>query len=274
MKNSARLGIVFGAFLIVAAGGAYIAILREPGSLFYCFAALIFIAAPLIGATVAALRAHTNKTAAFLRAGGATFGLAALSFLLTYAVYPEFQRTNVLLPASCGNFAGAQPTASFLYDLPGVGATTMLTGDAKSVLVAAIDYRNPPFPSTVYLVRKGDNHILWSERFADDIIAAKISDGTLYIYNDKLGFWIDSRTGLPERKIFTIDNYGGLSQSDRPVIASTAATGHWYMETTAVISSWNQDGSVVPRRRVTFNGTAFNCYIDGSTASVAQLWTR
>jgi hypothetical protein len=82
------------------------------------------------------------------------------------------------------------------------------------------------------------------------------------------------RTGLPERKILTIDNYGGISQSDRPVIASAASTGRWYMETSATISSWNQDGSVVPRRRLIFNATAFNCYISGATRGVEQLWSH
>jgi hypothetical protein len=277
VKNSASFGIAIGAFLILVLGAAYIVVLREPGSLFFPFAALIFIAAPLTGATIAALKAYTNKTPVFLRVAGAVFALAALSFILTYAIYPAFQRTSVLLPASCGSFAGAQPPASFVYDLPGVGPTTLVTSDARSALVAAIDFRSPPFPSTVYLVRKSDYHILWSAHFANDLIAAKIDDGkdgTLYLYNDKLGFWIDSRTGLPERKIFTIDNYGGISPSDRPVFASAASTGRWYMETSAMISSWNQDGSVVLRRRVIFNGTAFNCYVNGSTGSVEQLWSR
>lgn len=274
MKNPARFGIAIGAFLILVLGAAYIVLLREPGSLFYPFAALIFVVAPLIGATIAALKAYTNKFFVFLRAAGTVFALSALSFILTYAVYPASQRTSVLLPASCGGFAGAQSPAGFVYNLPGVGPVMLVTSDARSALLAAIDFRNPPFPSTVYLVRKSDNHILWNAHFANDIIAAEIDDGTLYIYNDKLGFWIDLRTGLPERKILTIDNYGGISQSDRPVIASAASTGRWYMETSATISSWNQDGSVVPRRRLIFNATAFNCYISGATRGVEQLWSH
>jgi hypothetical protein len=146
--------------------------LREPGSLFYPFAALIFVVAPLIGATIAALKAYTNKFFVFLRAAGTVFALSALSFILTYAVYPASQRTSVLLPASCGGFAGAQSPAGFVYNLPGVGPVMLVTSDARSALLAAIDFRNPPFPSTVYLVRKSDNHILWNAHFANDIIAA------------------------------------------------------------------------------------------------------
>jgi len=274
VKHSARFGIAIGALLILALGMVYIVLLREPGSFFYPFAALVFVGAPLGGATAAARRSYANRTAVFLRAASATCGLAALSFIVAYAVYPASQRTSVLLPASCGSFPGSQAPASLVYDLPGVGAATFLTDDRESALVAAIDFRNPPFPSTVFLVRKSDHRILWSAHFPNDIVAAKIDKGTLYIYNDKLGFWIDSRTGLPERKLFTIDNYGGLSPSDRPVIASTASTGRWYMETSAMISSWNLDGSVMPRRRVVFNALAFNCYINGSTGIVEQLWSR
>jgi hypothetical protein len=146
-----------------------------------------------------------------------------------------------------------------------------MTSDAQTALVAAIDFAHTPFPSTVYLVQKSDGHILWSMRFANDILSAAIDAGTLYLYNDKLGYWIDTRTGLPMRNYFTIDNFGGLSPTDRPVLVAGAATGHGYMETTAVISSWRADGSVVSRRHLTFNSIALNCFIAGLTGSVTQL---
>jgi outer membrane protein assembly factor BamB len=176
-------------------------------------------------------------------------GLAGLGFGLTYAAYPVFERTSVQLPEFCGDFSnGAHPTASFLYELPGVGATTLITSDTQTALVAAIDFERAPFPSTVYLVQKSDGQILWSTGFANDIISASIESGTLYLYNDKIGYWIDTRTGLARNNVFTIDNYGGLSQTDRPVI-----------------------GSVVSRGHVTFNSIAFNCFIDGPTGVVTPL---
>lgn len=274
--TSATYGIGVGAIAISVLGVAYLALLREPGSLFYLFAGLIFVGAPLMGATAAVRKsdANTSKIRVFLRACTGVFGLAVLAFILTYAVYPQFQRTTVQLPAFCGGFAASGPPPGFDYEIPGIGAGILLAGDSQAALAAAVDWTNPPFHSTVYLVRKSGRQILWSSRFENDIIAASIDGGTLYLYNDKLGFWIDAANGRPKRELFTIDNYGGLSQTDRPVLISSAPTGRWYMETTAMISSWNIDGSVATRRRVAFNSIAFNCLVTGATGAVTQLWSR
>ena len=171
--------------------------------------------------------------------------------------------------AVCGGFSGPPPHAGFTYELPGVGRTVLLSQDAQAVLVEAIDTANPPFPATVYLAHKNRQRILWSAHFDNDIIAAKIDGGTLYIYNDKLGYWIDARTG--QRELFTIDNYGGLSATDRPILAPRASTGRWYMETAPPPSSWNADGAVRPHHRVS-SAAASNCYFDGATSTVTRLW--
>jgi hypothetical protein len=267
-----KLGLCLGAVLTLVAGAAYLALLREPGAWFYAFAALIFVASPLIGAATAVLATHTHRLRNFLATGSALFGLALLLFVFAYAVYPELERTSVQLPAYCGDFgSGAHPPAPFVYNLPGVGTTTLMTSDEQSAVVAAIDFAHAPFPTTVYLMQKSDGRILWSMRFDNDLLSAALDAGTLYLYNDKLGYWIDARTGLPTHNFFTIDNFGGLSPTDRPVLVAGAATGRWYMETTAVISSWRADGSVVSRRHITFNSIAFNCFIAGLTGSVTQL---
>jgi len=267
-----KLGLCLGAVLLLATGAAYLAPLREPGAWFYAFAALVFVVSPLIGAVTAVLATRANRLRNFLAAGSALIGLAALLFVVAYAVYPEFERTSVQLTPYCGDFgSGDHPPPGLVYNLPGVGTTTLMTSDAESAVVAAIDFAHAPFPSTVYLVHKSDGRILWSMDFANDILSAALGAGTLYLYNDKLGYWIDARTGLPTHNFFTIDNYGGLSPTDRPVLVAGAATGHWYMETTGVISSWRADGSVVSRRHFTFNSIAFSCFIAGLTGSVTQL---
>src|SRR6266508_2803843 len=97
-----------------------------------------------------------------------------------------------------------------------------------------------------------------------------IATGTLVIYNDKLGYLLDARTGESEENFLLIDNYGGLSESDRPII-SRASTGRWYMETTAVLSAWRVDGRVWSRRRLTFNCVALGCFIAGETHEVTRL---
>jgi hypothetical protein len=81
---------------------------------------------------------------------------------------------------------------------------------------------------------------------------------------------MDARTGEFEETFLLIDNYGGLSESDRAII-SRGSSGHWYMETTAVISSWNIDGTVRSRSHLTFNGIARGCFISGDTHEVIRL---
>ena len=266
-----KLGIGLGALLVLAAGTVYLAVLCAPGAWFYTFSAVVFMVSPLVAASAAGRHAPLHKIRAFLGAGSASLGLAALLFLSAYAIVPVFERTSVPLPADCGDFgAGPHPLASFVYELPGVGPTTLIASDDRTALVAAIDFQHAPYPSTVYLVRQSDGGVLWSAHFANDIISAALNAGTLYLYNDKIGYWIDTRTGAPVHNVFTIDNYGGLSSTDRPVLAG-AATGRWYMETSAVISSWHADGSVVSRARVTFNSIAFKCFVAGPTGGVTLL---
>ena len=269
-------GIAVGAFLVLFFGAVYLRVLHEPGSLYYPFAVLIFIVAPLTGAMAAVLpsRLGSDDWRVCSAVVAATWVLAMLGFVAIYAIVPEFERTRVMLPAFCGTAAGTGPPREFAYHLAGVGSTTLLAGDGQTVVVAAIDSTHSPFPSTVYLARKSDNQILWSQRFEDDLLSANIEDGVLYLYNDKLGYWLDTRTGEHKKVFFTIDNYGGVSPTDLPVMVSTTPTGRWYVETTAVISSWNRDGSVDSRRHVTFNSTAFNCFVTGTTGKITQLWSR
>ncbi|MFZ3074289.1 MAG: hypothetical protein WA093_04155 [Minisyncoccales bacterium] len=270
--SSSLFGTIFGSILILVSGMAYLNLLHEPISLFYPFAVFIFIVSPLIGATIASFKVNMHKMWIFFSVGGTVFSLSVILFILIYAIYPQFERTSVQLPIFCQNFrSGEYPSTSFAYELPGVGATTLLVSDSQMVVVAAIDFNTPSYPSTVYLVRKSDNYIVWSMKFENNIISAAIDNGTLFIYNNKLGYWIDIQSGLPEDNFFTIDNYGGLSSVDRPVFVSNISTGRWYMETSAIISMWSKDGSVVSRRRVIFNSIAFNCFIIGITGNVTHI---
>jgi hypothetical protein len=99
---------------------------------------------------------------------------------------------------------------------------------------------------------------------------ASIDDGILYLYNDKLGYPIDERTGEFEHNILLIDNYGGLSGSDRPLLPNDSS-GNWYFETSAVVSSWNTNGTVRSRPHLTMNGIARGCYVSGATGQVIPL---
>jgi hypothetical protein len=156
------------------------------------------------------------------------------------------------------------------YALPDGKDGILLAESAQSVFVAAIDGAGPPFASTAYLIRKSDNAALTQMAFNNDVVIASIDAGTVYVYNDKLGYLIDESTGERQKNILLIDNYGGLSETDRPIIGHSSS-GNWYLETTAVVSSWGTDGTVKSRPHLTMNGIARGCYVFGATGEVTPL---
>lgn len=190
---------------------------------------------------------------------GALQVLAILLIIGAYFVRPQFERTSVLLPAFCD----ASHAARFHPREP-------LADDGAANVVVDIDASRAPFASTALLIRKSDGHVLWRKTYENDLVSAAIDGGVLYIYNDKLADWIDVRTGLPVPMVMTVDNFGGLSSTNLPVLPHRE-TGRWYMETSAVISSWRRSGGLDLHRRVWFNSTAFNCFVD-TAARVRRLW--
>ena len=263
--------ISLGALVSIVFGLAYILVLHEPGPAFYPFAGLVCLGGPLTGGVVAALRTPRHRLRAFFVSGPAIFGIAWMSFIYTYMILPQFARRNVQLPAFCDGWDGSfNPPAELAYSLPGLGTGVLLASDAESAVVVLVDPDQPPFPSDVYLIDRGNDKVVLGIRFNNDVVSATIEQGTLYLYNDKLGYLLDARTGEMEQDFLLIDNYGGLSETDRPII-SRASSGHWYMETTAVISSWNLDGTMRSRPNMTLNGIARGCFIDGATNVVTPL---
>ena len=271
MSTPVRLGISVGTLVSIVFGLVYLAILREPGSAFYLFGGLAFLGGSLIGGIVAARNAQEHQSRACVTSGCAVFGIVFILFAFTYVVLPQFARTNVQLPAFCDGYDGSlNPPTDLAYTLPDTSTGILLASDTQSAVVVTVDSGQPPFPSTLYLINKSDDRITQRLSFNNDVISATIEDSVLYIYNDKLGYLLDARTGEFEEDFLLIDNYGGLSESDRPII-SRASDGHWYLETTAVISSWEIDGTVRSRPYLTFNGIARGCYISGDTGEVTQL---
>jgi len=264
-------GIICGILFSCIAGIVYIILFHEPGSLFYPFAVLFFLGGPLIAGTTGAARTPEDKYRAFLISGCAVFAAALLLFFITYAVLPHFDRTSVRLPESCNGFSGSpHPAPELAYEVPGTGTGVLLAGNEQTAVVAVIDYTNAPYPSTVFVVNRSDTRILRRMDFADDTIIATIDSGMVYLYNDKMGYLINARTGAPEETFLKIDNYGGLSGSDRPVLAG-ASEGCRYLETSAVISSWSTDGTVRSRPRLTMNALAYNCFVNGKTGEIVEI---
>lgn len=270
-----RVEIYIGALLSAFFFLVYNVLLSEPGALFYGFAALVFIGCPLVAGIIAYLKTPEHKIRRFAASSGLVFGISLLLFIVTYAVLPQFDRANLKLPVSCDGYDGVLDLPLQLaYSLPGGKSGILLVENEQSVLAATIDGDRSPFASTVYLVRKGDrkidNVILRQMPFNSDIVMAALDAGTLYLYNDKLGYLIDERTGDFENNILLIDNYGGLTETDKPLFPTTS-NGDWFFETKAVVSSWGVDGTVKSRPHLTMTGISMGCYVSGATGEVVPL---
>jgi hypothetical protein len=263
-------GMIVGTCISVLTGMIYILVLREPGSAFYGFAALAFLVGPLVGGFVAASRTRERRGRAFRRSAAAVFGFAFVGFAIVYIVLPQFGRESVQLPAICNGFDGKLDSSANISKLPNGAPGLLLASDSQTDVVVTVDSTARPAKSTMFVVDKTNGRILRRMKYPNDVVSASLADGVVYVYNDKLGYLINARTGAFENSVLLIDNYGGLSESDRPFI-SRASTGRWFMETSAVISSWNADGTVRSRPYLVFNGIARGCYISGETRQITKL---
>ena len=263
--------IISGTLFSVIAGAVYIILLHEPGAVFYPFAALAFLGGPLIAGSTAADQSRKHKYRAFFISGCAVFGIILVVFFIIYATLPQFDRTSVQLPEYCDGFdSSSHPVPPLAYELPGTGTGVLIAGSEQTAVVAMIDYTRAPYPTTIYVVNRSDSRILQRMNFADDTIIATIDSGIVYLYNDKSGYRINARTGAFEKTILLIDNYGGLSGSDRPLLPGNSE-GRRYLETSAVISSWSTDGTVRSRLHLTMNGIAYNCFVNGETGGIVEI---
>ena len=268
---TAATDVVAGTFFGVAVGLAYIVLLDEPGRLFYPFAGLVFLGGPLVAGAAGASRCRGQRMRGALVPGAAVFCiLLGLSFT-AYAILPHFDRTSVELPEpSTGFGSGPHPPPGLAYPLPGRGDGVLIARDERTAVVAVVDFSNAPHPGTVHVVDARDNRTLRRMDFPDSTIMATIDGGVVYLYNDKLGYLIDARSGADVETILVIDNYGGLSATDRPVLPG-APGGRRSLEPPAVVSSWCTDGTVRSRARLTMNGTAGTWFVNGETREIIEL---
>ena len=224
------LGIMIGLLLSIVSDLTYVYVFHESSSTFYLFTGLALLGGPLIGGLIAALIAKEHKFTALLISGFAIFAILLILSILSYLVFPLFSYESVQLPASYVNNASSSSShmPSYLnYSIPGIGTGKLLTSDNNSAVVVISDYDHLPYPSTVYLVNKGSNKVIRSLNFDNDIIAAAIDQGTLNLFNDKIGYYIKTENGEFVNTIVRLDNYRGLFSSN----------GHMYMQTTFEIPS-------------------------------------
>jgi hypothetical protein len=181
---------------------------------------------------------------------GGIVALLIAWFVASYIVLPVFSYSSVPIPAPCTG-AVSQLPSSLDYAVPHVGTGTLLTSDATSTVVVMADYGKSPLTSTAFLIRKSDNTILWQATFNNDIVDAAFTGGMLYLYNDKIGYFIDENTGEPAHFLFTFDNYRGVY----------ASGGTQYIQTDLELSGLRADGTFVSHLRTDMKSIAFGCLI-------------
>jgi hypothetical protein len=66
---------------------------------------------------------------------------------------------------------------------------------------------------TAYLLKLPGRPVLWQQSFASGEISAALQSGTAYVFDDKIGYFLNTTTGEVQRHLVESDNYRGLFTS-------------------------------------------------------------
>jgi hypothetical protein len=66
---------------------------------------------------------------------------------------------------------------------------------------------------TAYLLKLPGRSVLWQQSFASGEISAALQAGTGYVFDDKIGYFLNTTTGEIQRHVVESDNYRGLFTS-------------------------------------------------------------
>ena len=92
----------------------------------------------------------------------------------------------------------------------GEGTAIAADGPAAVVVVPGPDGRTAG--GSLHLLAGDD--VVFSVPVASRAVAAGIADGRAYLFDDKIGYFLDAATGIPVPRTFTVDNYRGLYMAD------------------------------------------------------------
>lgn len=114
--------------------------------------------------------------------------------------------SGVPVPAACA--AGTSGPTIRTIQVPGYGAGVVLAADDAASIAAVPAADGGTAGGTIHLVA-GDR-VLFTAPVAGRAAAGGLQDGRAYLFDDKIGYFIDATTGEPIPRVFTIDNYRGL----------------------------------------------------------------
>ncbi len=197
---------------------------------------------------MAAVRAKFDKRKILIIASGIVL-VAMMVLVISYVVVPVLSPfESAQIPTTCTASSSHLP-ASRNYLLPSGRNGTLLTSDAKTAVVVMADYGQVPFASTVHVIDRSSNKELTSLTFANDILAAAINGGALYLYNDKILFIVDTSSGASLHNLIQTDNYRGFY----------ASNNIRFIQTSADFSSIRPDGQIMSHLQLHLATMAFGC---------------
>lgn len=183
----------------------------------------------------------------------ALFGVAALIVLVApmialavLALVSPYAST--LIPASCSAAAPQMP-ADRDATVPGVGVGTLLASGGDTNVVVVTDPGPTPAP-TAYIVDTRAGKVIERLGIASEAVVAAISDGVVYLFDDKIGYMIDASTGERVHRLIETDNYRGLYVSG----------GDRFLQTDAEISTLF-GRSLFSFQHLDFTGIASGCFV-------------
>jgi hypothetical protein len=154
---------------------------------------------------------------------------------------------GVAVPASCGQGPTAAP--STVVAVPGHGMGTEIATNGVTSVVAV------PGPGGrtaggVALVLAGDV-VVFSVPIQSRAVAAGISDGNVFLFDNAIGYFLDATTGIRLPRLFTADNYRGIYQSG----------GAEYVQTTFEVAAVGLRGQPLVVRSMPFGAIVDGCLL-------------
>lgn len=138
----------------------------------------------------------------WLVAGAVGFVLLALVLvLITTLITPYSSRP---IPTDCTSGSTHIP-ADRILQVPRIGAAWLVAAGSDAEVVFG--------SGTAYLLKLPDRSVLWQQSFASEEISAALQSGTAYVFDDKIGYFLNTTTGDVQQHIVESDNYRGLFTS-------------------------------------------------------------
>ena len=109
------------------------------------------------------------------------------------------------IPTNCSSRSRHIP-ADRILAVSGIGAAWLVAADHDAEVVFG--------SATAYLVKLPEGSVLWQQSFASGEISAALQSGVAYVFDDKIGYFLDTTTEEVQRHVVESDNYRGLFTSD------------------------------------------------------------